>query len=71
MRGKPRVEAGVKFVQGNFFAGETFLDLADARARMAGWLAVANARVHATTRQCSGMSGSRPRRFTRRPARKT
>ena len=28
-RDKPRVEAGVKFVQGNFFAGETFLDLAD------------------------------------------
>ena len=38
-RDKPRVEAGVKFVQGNFFAGETFLDLADARAeddRVAG-----------------------------------
>jgi hypothetical protein len=41
----------VKFVQGNFFAGETFLDLADARSRMAAWLAVANARVHGTTRQ--------------------
>ncbi len=50
-RDKPRVEAGVKFVQGNFFAGETFLDLADARARMAAWLGVANARVHGTTRQ--------------------
>ena len=41
----------MKFVQGNFFAGETFLDLADARSRMAAWLAVANARVHGTTRQ--------------------
>jgi transposase len=50
-RDKPRVEAGVKFVQGNFFAGETFLDLADARAKMTAWLAVANARVHGTTRQ--------------------
>ena len=50
-RDKPRVEAGVKFVQGNFFAGETFLDLADARSRMDAWLAVANARVHGTTRQ--------------------
>ena len=50
-RDKPRVEAGVKFVQGNFFAGETFLDLADARSRMAAWLGVANARVHGTTRQ--------------------
>ena len=50
-RDKPRVEAGVKFVQGNFFAGETFLDLADARSKMTAWLAVANARVHGTTRQ--------------------
>ena len=41
----------MKFVQGNFFAGETFLDLADARSRMAAWLAMANARVHGTTRQ--------------------
>ena len=51
MRDKPRVEAGVKFVQGNFFAGETFLDLADARSKMAAWLAAANGRVHGTTRQ--------------------
>jgi len=51
MRGKPRVEAGVKFVQGNFFAGEDFLDLADARPKMTGWLAAANGRVHGTTRQ--------------------
>ena len=50
-RDKPRVEAGVKFVQGNFFAGESFLDLADARSKMAAWLGVANARVHGTTRQ--------------------
>ena len=50
-RDKPRVEAGVKFVQGNFFAGETFLDLADARSKMTAWLGTANARVHGTTRQ--------------------
>jgi hypothetical protein len=50
-RDKPRVEAGVKFVQGNFFAGETFLDMADARSKMAEWLGTANARVHGTTRQ--------------------
>ena len=50
-RDKPRVEAGVHYVQGNFFAGETFLDLADARSKMAGWLGTANARVHGTTRQ--------------------
>src|SRR6266542_3541776 len=50
-RDKPRAGAGVKFAQGNFFAGETFLDLADARSKMAAWLGVANARVHGTTRQ--------------------
>ena len=50
-RDKPRVEAGVHYVQGNFFAGETFLDLADARSKMAAWLGTANARVHGTTRQ--------------------
>jgi len=50
-RDKPRVEAGVAYVQGNFFAGETFLDLADARSKMTGWLATANTRVHGTTRQ--------------------
>jgi transposase len=50
-RDKPRVEAGVHYVQGNFFAGETFLDLADARSRMTAWLATANARVHGSTRQ--------------------
>jgi transposase len=51
-RDKPRVEAGVHYVQGNFFAGESFADLADARSRMARWLAgTANSRVHGTTRQ--------------------
>ena len=50
-RDKPRVEAGVHYVQGNFFAGETFLDLADARSKMAAWLGTANTRVHGTTRQ--------------------
>src|SRR3974390_2043513 len=50
-RDKPRVEAGVKFVQGNFFAGETFLDLADARSKMAAGVGVAMARVHGTPRQ--------------------
>jgi Integrase core domain len=50
-RDKPRVEAGVKYVQGSFFAGEVFLDLADARVKMTAWLAAANTRVHGTTRQ--------------------
>jgi transposase len=50
-RDKPRVEAGVHYVQGNFFAGESFLDLANARSKMTGWLVTANMRVHGTTRQ--------------------
>ena len=45
-------QAGMKFVQGNFFAGESFLDLADARSKMAAWLGTANTRVHGTTGRC-------------------
>ena len=51
------------YVQGNFFAGETFLDLADARSKMAAWLGTANARVHGTTRQVPAVvlaTGGRP-----------
>jgi transposase len=49
---KGRVEAGVKFVQGSFFAGEQFTDLADARARVLAWCTQrAGQRVHGTTRQ--------------------
>jgi len=49
---KGRVEAGVKFVQGSFFAGEQFLDLADAQRRAGDWCrARAGMRVHGTTRQ--------------------
>jgi hypothetical protein len=41
----------VAYVQGNFFAGEVFLDLPDARGKMTAWLVMANGRVHGTTRQ--------------------
>ena len=51
-RDKPRVEAGVKYVQGNFFAGEVFLDLADARVKMTAWLAAANAGCMARPGRC-------------------
>ena len=52
MRGKGRVESGVKFVQVSFFAGEQFTDLADARARGLIWCTQrAGQRVHGTTRQ--------------------
>jgi hypothetical protein len=50
-RDKPRVERAVQYVQGNFFAGEAFLDLADARVKMTAWLDAVNMRVHGSTRQ--------------------
>jgi transposase len=49
---KPRVERTVQYVRGNFFAGETFLDLADAQRRVEHWCRVtAGLRVHGTTAQ--------------------
>jgi len=46
---KPRVERAVQYVRGNFFAGEVFLDLADAQARAEAWCAtVAGLRLHGT-----------------------
>jgi len=49
---KPRVERSVQYVRGNFFAGETFLDLADAQRRVEHWCRVtAGLRVHGTTAQ--------------------
>ncbi len=49
---KPRVERTVSFVRASFFAGETFIDLADAQRRAEVWcLGRAGMRVHGTT-QC-------------------
>jgi transposase len=49
---KPRVERVVQYVRGNFFAGETFLDLADAQRRVEHWCTTtAGLRVHGTTAQ--------------------
>lgn len=49
---KPRVERAVQYVRGNFFAGEDFIDLADAQARAVLWCAgTAGLRVHGTTQQ--------------------
>lgn len=46
---KPRVERTVPFVRNSFFAGETFVDLADAQHRAANWCRVrAGKRVHGT-----------------------
>jgi hypothetical protein len=49
---KPRVERTVPFVRSSFFAGETFVDLADAQRRAETWCRErAGQRVHGTT-QC-------------------
>ncbi len=46
---KPRVERTVPFVRGSFFAGETFIDLADAQRRAEEWCrGRAGMRVHGT-----------------------
>jgi transposase len=46
---KPRVERAVTYVRGNFFAGERFVDLADAQARAQAWCQqVAGLRLHGT-----------------------
>ena len=47
---KPRVERVVPFVRGSFFAGEEFLDLADAQRRAEAWCSGrAGLRIHGTT----------------------
>jgi transposase len=47
---KPRVERAVQFVRGSFFAGEDFIDLADAQRRAEQWCRQrAGLRVHGTT----------------------
>lgn len=47
---KPRVERVVQYVRGNFWAGETFTDLAEAQARVEVWCRdKAGTRVHGTT----------------------
>jgi hypothetical protein len=47
---KPRVERTVPFVRNSFFAGETFIDLADAQRRAEQWCRVrAGMRIHGST----------------------
>lgn len=46
---KPKVERTVPFVRNSFFAGETFVDLADAQRRAVEWCMVrAGRRIHGT-----------------------
>lgn len=48
---KPRVERQVPYVRNRFFAGESFVDLADAQRRAEAWCAEgAGMRVHGSTR---------------------
>jgi len=47
---KPRVERQVQYVRGSYFAGETFVDLADAQRRANTWCSTtAGLRTHGTT----------------------
>jgi transposase len=47
---KPRVERTVQYVRGNFWAGESFADLADAQDRALTWCSDrAGMRIHGTT----------------------
>ena len=56
---KPRVERTVQFVRNSIWAGETFIDLADAQRHAEEWCAGrAGQRVHGTT-QCARPSCSR------------
>jgi transposase len=49
---KGRVEASIKYLRQSFFYGRSFSTLADVRQQVASWRdEVANARLHATTRE--------------------
>ncbi len=49
---KGKVEAGVKYVKGDFFYGEEFKDAPDLRDKLKTWLdEVANPRIHGSTRR--------------------
>lgn len=49
---KGKVEAGVRYIKGNFFKGRAGSDVADVDAQLKRWLdEIANVRVHGTTRR--------------------
>ena len=65
---KARVENQVPFVRENWFDGETFTDLADARTSAETWCRdVAGARVHGTTRQLPRDAFASTEKATMRP----
>jgi transposase len=60
---KPRVERVVPFVRGSFFAGENFIDLADAQKRAEQWCRQrAGQRVHGLRRLVRPRSLPKPKR---------
>ena len=60
---KPRVERVVHYVQHNFFAGESFVDLTDVRVRAETWCSTtAGMRIHGTT-QCRPIEAFRTEEF--------
>jgi hypothetical protein len=51
---KGKVEAGIKYLQGNFINGRTFLDDHDIARQLTAWMQTyANQRMHGTTRKIS------------------
>lgn len=49
---KGTVESGIKYLQGNFISGRTFVDAADLKRQLADWMTTyANERIHGTTRR--------------------
>ena len=49
---KGTVEAGIKYLQGNFISGRTFTDSADMKRQLTDWMVnYANQRIHGTTRK--------------------
>ncbi len=49
---KGKVESGIKYVKGNFFAGRTFINGTDLDRQLQNWLErTCNARIHGTTRK--------------------
>jgi hypothetical protein len=50
-RTKGKTESGVKYVKRNALAGLSFVNMAALEAHLAGWMQLADARVHGTTHQ--------------------
>lgn len=59
---KPRVERVVPYVRNNFFAGEVFIDLADAQRRVEVWAGTGPGCVCTARRSCDRPSTSASRR---------